>query len=128
MQDKKRVLVIDDEELHLYTAKGLLESDRIEVVTFRGSLGATNCVRNTRPDVVLLDINMPALSGDNLVTLIKPYCREANIPIFLYSSNDEAILRELVAIHGVQGYICKGDIPMLRSKVNGCLDMAARAA
>lgn len=118
MQDKKKILVIDDEEMHLYTTKGLLESDSIEVFTHKGSFGATNCVKTIQPDLVLLDINMPALSGDNLVSLIKPYCTKMQIPILFYSSNDEGILRDLAATHGVQGYICKGEVATLRNKVN----------
>ena len=124
MKDKKKVLVIDDEDMHLYTAKGLLESDHIDVITHKGSFGATNSIRNVHPDLVLLDINMPALSGENLVSLIKPFCVVTKTPILFSSSNDESKLRELVALHGVQGYICKGDIAELRYKVNECFDSA----
>lgn len=118
MENKKKVLVIDDEEMHLYTAKGLLESHAVEVFTHRGSFGATNAVRAVQPDLVLLDVNMPALSGENLVSLIKPYCTETGTPILFYSSNDEGRLRELVAIHAVQGYVCKGDVSSLHGTVN----------
>ncbi|MBT0664303.1 response regulator [Geobacter pelophilus] len=121
MQDKKKVLIIDDEELHLYTSKALLESGALEVVTYQGSFGATNYVKSVQPDLVLLDVNMPALSGENLVTLIKPWCRERRIPILFYSSNDEGILRALATDHGVQGYICKGDIPGLYKSVEEAL-------
>ncbi|MBJ6727133.1 response regulator [Geomesophilobacter sediminis] len=121
MQSKKKVLVIDDEEMHLYTAKGLLESDRIEVVTYRGSFGATNAVRAARPDLILLDVNMPALSGENLVSLLKPLCSELGTPIIFYSSNDETSLQELVRDHEVQGYVCKGDVIGLQGRVNDIL-------
>jgi CheY-like chemotaxis protein len=121
MPEKKKILIIDDEEMHLYTAKGLLESEGVEVSTYRGAFGATNSVRAVQPDLILLDVNMPALSGENLVSLIKPYSEEKKIPILFYSSNDEAMLRDLVAIHGVRGYVCKGDIPGLYEKVNQCL-------
>lgn len=119
--EKKRVLIIDDEEMHLYTAKGLLEDDRIEAFTHLGSFGATNCVKEVRPDLILLDVNMPALSGENLVTLLKPYCEQNKTPILFYSSNDEAILRGLVETHGAAGYICKGDVFALRRQVRESL-------
>jgi CheY-like chemotaxis protein len=121
MQDKKKVLIVDDEEMHLFTAKGLLESDQIEVTVHQGAFGATNCLKALKPDLVLLDINMPALSGNNLVSHLKPFCQDNSIPILFYSSNDEGSLRDLSAIHAVRGYICKGDIPALYQKVNECL-------
>ena len=120
MTMKKKVLVIDDEEMHLYTAKGLLEGQGVEVVTHQGGFGATNRIIEVRPDLVLVDVNMPALSGGSLATLIEPICRELGVPVYFYSSNDEASLRELAAAHRVQGYVCKGDIAALYGTVNGC--------
>ena len=123
MKSKKKVLIVDDDELHLYTTKELLQNDHIEVTTHKNWFGATNVVRNLQPDLVLLDINMPALSGDKLAAIIKPYCETTKTPIVFHSSNDEDSLRELVKTHGVRGYICKGNVSDLRSKVNQYLDL-----
>ena len=120
MTEKKKVLVIDDEEMHLYTAKGLIENGDIEVITHRGSFGATNRVREVQPDLILLDINMPALSGETLVTIIQP-CNGKKVPILFYSSNDEATLKRLAVKHDVNGYVCKGDVLGLQNKVRECL-------
>lgn len=125
MQMKKKVLVVDDDEMHLYTTKELLQNDRIEVSTHKNWLGVTNRVRDFEPDLVLLDINMPGLSGDKLSAIIKPYCDATRTPIVFHSSNDEDSLRELVENHGVSGYICKGNIIDLRSKVNQFLRLQA---
>lgn len=119
---KKTVLMIDDDEIHLYTAKALLKNDNMEVVTHLGSFGATNILKEVKPDLVLLDINMPALSGPSLTELIKPFCTDMKIPILFYSSNDEDSMKELVTAKGVHGYICKGDPYTLRTKVNGFLN------
>ncbi|MBI5656416.1 MAG: response regulator [Geobacter sp.] len=121
MQHKQTVMVIDDDDIHLYTTKELLSSSRIDVVTHQGSFGATSRVKAVKPDLLLLDVNMPALSGANLADIIKPLCAELHTPIVFYSSNDEETLRELVAAHGAQGYICKGDVTALRNKVNAYL-------
>ncbi len=119
MTQKKKVLVVDDDEMHLYTTKELIESalPTVEVVTHKDWFGVTNRVRDERPDLVLLDINMPALSGDQIARLIKPLCEVMRAPIVFHSSNDEDSLRDLVRVHGVRGYICKGDVASLRSKV-----------
>jgi CheY-like chemotaxis protein len=123
MQNKKKVLVVDDDELHLYTTKELLESNHIEVITHQSWLGVTNRVKELQPDLVLLDINMPALSGDKLAEIIKPYCDAGRTPIVFHSSNDEDSLRELVNTHGVRGYICKGNIAELKNKVHRYLGL-----
>lgn len=125
MQRKWTIMVIDDDDIHLYTTKELLASGEIEVITHQGSFGATNRLKEVRPDLLLLDVNMPALSGANLADIIKPLCREMNTRIVFYSSNDEETLRELVAARGADGYVCKGDIAALRSKVSAYLVVSA---
>ncbi len=123
MSNKKKILIIDDDPVHLYTAKVLLENETLEVITHQGAFGAIQCVKTHLPDLVLLDVNMPALSGETLAGLIKPFCVTSSIPILFYSSNDEHKLRELAAIQGVAGYICKGDSGALRSKVKQQLNL-----
>jgi len=91
----------------------------MEVITHKSWIGATNRIKELQPDLVLLDINMPALSGDKLVSIIKSYyCDAVTTPIVFYSSNDEDSLKELVKTQSVQGYICKGNVTDLRSKVS----------
>ncbi len=123
MRNRKKVLVVDDDEMHLYTTRELLKNDQVEVITHKDWFGVTNHMRDERPDLVLLDLNMPGLSGDRLATVIKPYCQLTHTPIVFHSSNDEDSLRELVRIHGVQGYICKGNVSDLRKKVNQYLKL-----
>jgi two-component system OmpR family response regulator len=123
MQKKKIVLVIDDDEIHLYTAQELLQSEQVEIITHQGSFGVTNLVNKIKPDLLLLDINMPALSGSSLAEILLPYCNEIKTPIVFYSSNDEDAMKDIVAEKGVHGYICKGDPDALRTKVYGFLNL-----
>jgi CheY-like chemotaxis protein len=123
MRNKKKVLVVDDDEMHLYTTKELLLDDRIEVITHKNGFGVTNLVRELKPDLVLLDINMPALSGDNLAALLLDNDHTSRVPIVFHSSNDEDSLRKIVASHGAQGYICKGDVADLRNTVKFFLQL-----
>lgn len=125
-QNKKKVLVVDDDELHLYTTKELLQTEHCEVITHKNGFGVTSLVRSLQPDLILLDINMPALSGDNLIYLIQGHGDEGRIPILFYSSNDEDTLRASAAAHGAQGYVCKGNIADLRKKVEHHLGLTSR--
>jgi PleD family two-component response regulator len=53
---KKKILVIDDDEMHLVSAKELLEDAGYEVIMHHNWFGSTNAIKNIKPDLVLLDI------------------------------------------------------------------------
>jgi DNA-binding NarL/FixJ family response regulator len=114
-KNKKKILVVDDDDLHLYTTSELLQDEQWEIFTYKSNhgIGVTNHVKNLQPDLILLDINMPGLSGEQLAKLL----RWRNTPFLFYSSNDEDSLRESVLRYGAAGYICKGDIAELKNKV-----------
>jgi len=101
------ILVIDDDVDIAGTTARLLTSHGYNVRTHDRGFNSTNLIDQVRPKLVLLDVNMPFLSGDQLVDVIKRYRNLAHIPIVFFSSNDEATLRDLVAEHGVAGYIPK---------------------
>jgi DNA-binding NarL/FixJ family response regulator len=121
MQTKKKILVVDDDELHLYTTKELLQDEHCEVITHKSNygIGVTTLVSTEKPDLILLDVNMPGLSGEQLAKLL----RWRNAPFIFYSSNDEDSLRELAVQYGAKGYICKGDIAELKKIVTKYLNV-----
>jgi DNA-binding NarL/FixJ family response regulator len=122
---KKKILVVDDDDLHLYTTKELLQDEHCEVITHKSKygIGVTNLVQELRPDLILLDVNMPGLSGDQLAKLL----RWRSTPFLFYSSNDEDSLREMAAQYGAKGYICKGDLAELKNVVKKYLAPAVHA-
>lgn len=128
------VLVIDDDSTHLYLTRSLLEDEGYRVHCHQGAFGATQRLMELSPDLVLLDVNMPGLSGENLADLLKRAQERAparspaaarRVPIVLYSSNDEDALRQSVLDHGLTGYVCKGDPPKLRERLRALLGRAS---
>ena len=113
----KRILVIDDDKKHLMTVKEILEGEGHEVYTHDQPFGSTSLARTLSPDLILLDVNMPGLSGDSLAKVIRSHFYGKDMPIVFYSSNDEDSLRQMVRLHQAKGYICKGDLYSLREKV-----------
>lgn len=109
----KRVLIIDDDWIHLATTRELLEDEGWGVDIHAGPFGSTERIMSTRPDVVLLDVNMPALSGEMLLPILKGRERTKDTPVVLYSANDEDALRQAARRLGAAGYVCKGDLPTL---------------
>ena len=123
----KKILIIDDDDRHLLTAKELLEEEGYLVMTHNLGFGSTNIIKAVRPDRVLLDVNMPALSGDKLAAVISGQEATRNIPIVFYSSNDEDSLRRSVRETRVAGYICKGNILDLKNKVAHYLEQSGNS-
>jgi two-component system OmpR family response regulator len=100
------VLVVDDNPQLLGMVARLLRSHGMRVTTTSTSLGVSNLVRRLQPDVVLLDVNIPELSGDALI----PVVRRSALPktqFVLYSSRDEAELRSLAAQSHADGWLQK---------------------
>ncbi len=105
-----RVLIVDDHPMVAEGIQALLESyDDIEVV---GTLGngqeAVDRVNALAPDVILLDLNMPGLSGLNATEMILEKCPETRIVILSMHDSPEYISTALS--HGARGYILK-DVP-----------------
>lgn len=121
MQVKKKILVVDDDAILHDVTRELLACERYEIITHHEGIGVMNLVSQLQPDLVLLDINMPVLSGDALAMLLRANAGTDNIRIVFYSSNDEDSLRESVSSRGAHGYISKGDIANLRHQVDRLL-------
>jgi CheY-like chemotaxis protein len=109
----RRVLMIDDDRMQLLLTRELLRDEGWEVELQAGPFGATERIMTSRPSVVLLDVNMPALSGEMLLPLLKQREQTRETPVVLYSSNDETSLRRAALRLGAAGYVRKGDLPKL---------------
>jgi CheY-like chemotaxis protein len=116
-----RILIVDDDPTHLACARELLEAEGYEVEVHQTAFGATEKLIRSRPDLVLIDVNMPALSGEALATILRRRVHAAGVRVLLYSSNDEDALRRSAARLEIDGYVCKGDPAELRRKVSRAL-------
>ena len=108
--DNLRVLIVDDDELHLSMVQRLLGSYGVEVLTCSSPLGVSNQVRHERPDVVLLDVNMDKLTGDRVLGVARRHA-PAGTQFVLYSANDESMLRNLAQTVEADGWISKSAEP-----------------
>lgn len=105
-----RIMIIDDDEHMLATAQALLERAGLAVSVYAGRFDRLNAVLRERPDLLLLDVNMPAVPGDELFALFKEHEQLRGVPVVFFSSNDEADLRLLVRQSGARGYIPKSAV------------------
>ena len=109
-----KVLVLDDEDVVLEVARATLEGMGHEVVTLNSALGASACILREHPEIVLVDINMPALSGDEWLQLVgeRDLAPGERSPTFiLFSGAEPAELDRLVRGSCAVGYISKQSGP-----------------
>lgn len=106
----KKIFMIDDDEPTLALVEKLLIKEGYEVMTKTTAIGSTLEIRKFKPDLVILDVLMPELSGDAIVEMI--YKNVLPKPkIIFYSIKSQGDLFKLVDEKGADGYICKTDGP-----------------
>jgi len=127
----KKVLVVDDDELYLKVTERLLRSGGYEVVARSEVLGTSFVVSSERPDVMLVDLNMPMVDGDRLVPLVTrgrfepPYFSPY---VVLYSGVEERALARRAEECGADASIPKGLVPKdFLARVAVCFTRAAAA-
>jgi len=103
--EKITFLVVDDDPIALQVARERLEKLGFTVTTRSQSLGTSAWIMSERPNFVLLDVMMPALTGGELAALVKR--RKLNTGIILHSSKPIAELREIVRETGALGAVTK---------------------
>lgn len=119
--NRQRILIVDDDPAHLSSTKGILEAEGYEVHTHDQPFGSTNLILQLKPDLVLLDVNMPGLSGEKLAEVYRGNTKMRSARVMLYSSNDEDTLRATTRRLQLDGYVCKGSPQTLRLRVAAIL-------
>src|SRR5713226_4485390 len=103
----KTVLVVEDNELNMKLFHDLLEASGYNIVQTRNGLEAIDLARSHRPDLILMDIQLPEISGLEVTKWIKEDDDLRAIPIIAVTAfamkGDEEKIRE----GGCEAYIAK---------------------
>jgi len=115
----KRILVVEDQEDNRQILRDLLASTDYEIVEAENGLEALAAVAKHRPDLILMDIQLPILDGYEATRRIKADPELRSIPIIAVTSyalsGDEAKAREA----GCDAYVPKPYSPrQLLAKIN----------
>jgi DNA-binding NarL/FixJ family response regulator len=119
MQDKSKttikVLVVDDHPVVLSGCRSLFASDSsLKISDANDARSGHQTYLHKKPDVTLIDINLPDVSGFELMRRIRKDDPDAKIIIF--SMNDDPAFVVRAIDMGAQGYLSKGDDPRLLVK------------
>jgi len=107
-----RVLIVDDHPIIVSGCRALLEGEGdIEVVEAQDGASGFAAYFDLKPDVAIIDINLPGYSGLELLRRIIEHAPDARLVIF--SMNDDPVVAARAIEAGARGYIAKNDDPSL---------------
>src|SRR5690242_10689532 len=89
MSRRKKILVVDDEKDLAELVAMNLQRNGYEAVTAHDGATGLDMARKLKPDMVVLDIMMPGLSGRDVTTALKQDRETANIPILMLTAKTE---------------------------------------
>lgn len=97
------VLVVDDSDTVLEAAKSALADRGYRVVLASNGREAWSTMQDTRPDIMVSDIDMPALDGFGLLRLVRSDLQLANLPVILMTGDANRLLEagKLADISGI---------------------------
>jgi CheY-like chemotaxis protein len=90
----KKILIADDEPLVLRVLKMSLEKEDYEVDVCANGMEALACIEKQAPDILITDIQMPLMTGEELCRHIEEYMPERKFLIFVLTSRTEIEHRE----------------------------------
>jgi len=122
------ILIVDDSPTIVRFARTALEREGHTVEASRSFVALATLVANNPPDAIILDLDMPALSGMSVGRLIRKY-QSRDIPVIIYSARPAADLLEAGKEIAASATLVKnGSADELRLVVRRTLDSAARRA
>ena len=110
METKKRILLVDDEEINLEFFEVMLTKLGFETQKANNGIDALELVKNFKPDLIILDNVMPRLSGWEVTNIIKThedYREYAETPIIMFSAMDDVKDKVEGLEMGADDYITK---------------------
>jgi len=103
----KKVLIVEDNELNMKLFHDLLEAHGIDTVETRNGNDVLDLARESKPDLILMDIQLPEISGLDVTKLLKADEELKSIPVIAVTAfamkGDEEKIRE----GGCEDYISK---------------------
>ncbi|RMD92061.1 MAG: sigma-54-dependent Fis family transcriptional regulator [Calditrichaeota bacterium] len=117
-----KILVVDDEESVRYSFKKLLREPDYQVVGAQNGNEAIRKIKQHEPDLVLLDIQMPDISGLEILKQIKQIAPKTPVLVITAYSTSERVIMAMK--YGAYEYIEKPfDIPKIKALIDEALEV-----
>ncbi len=123
MSLRRKILLVDDDPTYLTLVKSWLD-DKYSVSIVNSGMQAITYLANNKPDLILLDYEMPVTSGPQVLEMIRSEMGTASLPVmFLTGKGDKESVTKVLSLKP-EGYILKGiDKGQLMRQVDDFFEM-----
>ena len=104
---RKRILIVEDDRLSLIVLRQLLMAQGYEILQSSEGWDGINRARNEQPDLIVMDIELPDISGLHATFLLKQDSQTKNIPIVAVTASVAPEDKANVLGTGCDAYIAK---------------------
>lgn len=103
--ESKKILICDDDEGILDVLELMLEETGHTIIPELNSLNVRSILDEAKPDLLILDLWMPVISGDQLLSMIRTTPAYSHLPVIIISASTDG---EQIAInHSASAFIAK---------------------
>lgn len=114
----EKVLLVDDTRLNRELAKDILDFQGYSIIEASNGQEGIDRARHDDPDLILLDIELPDMSGLEVIRLLKDDPRTKAIPVVVFTAHSEAGNQDDITASGCAGFIMKPfDVASFAQKV-----------
>jgi DNA-binding response OmpR family regulator len=125
----KKILIVEDENLQLTALARRLRAASFDVVAARDGIMAIATARKEQPDLILLDLGLPAGDGFSVLQRLQMLINTNTIPVIVVSSYDAKANREKALQAGAIAYYQKPvDVDALLKSINEALGLPVPVA
>ncbi|MEM5778320.1 MAG: response regulator [Candidatus Aenigmatarchaeota archaeon] len=104
----KKIMVVDDEENILELVKAILEKEKFSIITAKSGKECLDLLKKVKPDLILMDLMMPSMTGKETTKKIRENPKTKNIKIiFLTVARLSEVGMEELDKLNVSDYITK---------------------
>lgn len=122
MPEKKRILVIDDDKDICRTLEVQLKMSGYDVLISLNGQEGLKIAKEGTADLVILDLGLPGLPGEEVCRQLKKDDRYNKLPIIMLTAKGTDVDKVIGKVIGAAYYIHKPfDMEGLLTKINGCL-------
>ena len=123
------ILVVDDSPTSIMWQQMILKDGPYEIITASDGAAGVEAAVEKRPDLILMDVEMPRMNGPEAVRVIRTKPELRNVPILMVTTRSELSVMEASFASGANEFITK---PITRTellaKVHGYLPRALEQA